>query len=118
MDDEEIIRSIIGIMLTALGHEAEFAETGEEAIAKYREAMSSGRRFDIVVLDLTVRGGMGGEKTIKELLTLDPEVKAVVSSGYADSTLISEYDSLGFSACLAKPYEVDALRDILDSLMK
>jgi CheY-like chemotaxis protein len=119
MDDEELIRNIVGIMLKALGHEAEFAENGEEAIAKYREALSpdSDRRFDIVILDLTVRGGMGGEEVIRELLLLDPEVKAVVSSGYSDSATIAEYKSLGFSACLAKPYEVDALGDILNVLL-
>ena len=118
MDDEELIRNIVGIMLKALGHEVEFAENGGEAIAKYREALSSGRRFDIVILDLTIRGGMGGEETMRELLALDPEVKAVVSSGYSDSSMISEYKSHGFSACLAKPYEVDALRGVLNQLMR
>jgi CheY-like chemotaxis protein len=118
MDDEELIRNIIGIMLRALGHEAEFAENSEEAIAKYREALSSGRRFDIVILDLTIRGGMGGEETLRELIALDPEVKAVVSSGYSDSAAISEYESRGFRACLVKPYEVDVLRDVLNVLLK
>jgi PAS domain S-box-containing protein len=118
MDDEELLRNIVGIMLRALGHDAEFAENGEEAIVKYREALSAGKRFDIVILDLTIRGGMGGEETFRELLTLDPEVKAVVSSGYADSATISEYESRGFSACLAKPYAVDALRNILNMLLK
>ena len=118
MDDEELIRNIVGIMLKALGHEVELAENGKEAIAKYREALSSGRRFDSVILDLTVRGGMGGEEALRELLALDPEVKAVVSSGYADSATISAYESRGFSACLAKPYEVDALRDVLNVLLK
>ena len=118
MDDEELIRNIVGIMLRALGHEAELAENGEEAIAKYSEALSSGRRFDIVILDLTVRGGIGGEEAMRELLALDPDVKAVVSSGYADSTTIAQYESRGFSACLTKPYEVDALGDILNVLLK
>jgi PAS domain S-box-containing protein len=118
MDDEELVRNIVGIMLRALGHEVKFAEDGEEAIAKYREALSSGRRFDIVILDLTIRGGMGGEEALKELLALDPEVKAVVSSGYSDSATISEYEARGFSACLAKPYEVDALKDVLNALLK
>jgi PAS domain S-box-containing protein len=118
MDDEELIRNIVGIMLRALGHEVEFAENCEKAIAKYREALSSGRRFDIVILDLTIRGGMGGEETLRELIALDPEVKAVVSSGYSDNATISEYESRGFRACLVKPYEVAALRDVLNVLLK
>lgn len=96
----------------------ESAENGEEAIAKYREALSSDRRFDIVILDLTIRGGMGGEETLQGLVALDPEVKAVVSSGYSDSVTISEYESRGFSACLAKPYEVDALEGVINGLLK
>jgi len=118
MDDEELVRNIVGIMLGALGHEVKFAENGEEAIEKYHEALSAGRKFDIVVLDLTVRGGMGGEETLRELLALDPGVKAVVSSGYANSAAVSEYRARGFSACLAKPYEVDALRDVLNMLLR
>jgi PAS domain S-box-containing protein len=118
MDDEELVRTIAGIMIGSLGHEVEFAENGEEAIDKYREALSSDRRFDIVILDLTIRDGMGGEETLLELRRLDPEVKAVVSSGYSDNSTISEYESRGFSACLAKPYEVDALGDILNVLLK
>ena len=118
MDDEEMVRNIAEIMLKTIGHEVEFAENGREAIAKYREALSSGRRFDIVILDLTIRGGMGGEEALRELLALDPKVKAVVSSGYADSKTISEYESRGFSACLAKPYRVDTLRDVLKELLK
>jgi PAS domain S-box-containing protein len=118
MDDEELVRNIVGIMLKALGHEADVAENGEEATAKYREALLAGRRFDVVILDVTIRGGMGGEETLRKLLALDPEVKAVVSSGYAESATISEYASLGFSACLTKPYEVNALRNVLNLLLK
>jgi two-component system cell cycle sensor histidine kinase/response regulator CckA len=117
MDDEEIIRNITGIMITTLGHEVEFAENGEEALAKYREALKSCRRFDAVILDLTIRGGKGGEETIKELLALDPEAKAIVSSGYANSSAISESKLLGFRACLTKPYDVNALKDVLAVLL-
>jgi two-component system cell cycle sensor histidine kinase/response regulator CckA len=117
MDDEELVRNIVGIMLKALGHEVEFAENGEETIAKYREALLSDRRFDVVILDLTIRGGMGGEEAFRGLFELDPEVKSVVSSGYVDSATISEYALRGFSACLAKPYEVEALRDVLNALL-
>ncbi|MBP1735797.1 MAG: domain S-box, partial [Deltaproteobacteria bacterium] len=117
MDDEELIRNIAGEMLRSLGHEVEFAVQGEEAIARYRESLLSGAKFDIVILDLTIRGGMGGEEAIKALLEIDPGVKAVVSSGYAGSSAISQYQPLGFRACLAKPYSVGKLKDTLNSLM-
>jgi two-component system, cell cycle sensor histidine kinase and response regulator CckA len=117
MDDEELVRNIAGEMLRSLGHEVEFAFNGEEAIAVYRESLQSGRKFDIVILDLTIRGGMGGEEVIKALLAIDPDVKAVVSSGYADSSVISEYQALGFRSCLAKPYSLSVLRDTLNSLL-
>ncbi|MFH2042752.1 MAG: ATP-binding protein, partial [Acidobacteriota bacterium] len=118
MDDEKLIRDVAGVMITALGHRVEFALNGEEAVDKYREALSSGRRFDIVILDLTIRGGMGGEETMQRLLKIDPDVKAVVSSGYADSSAICEYTKYGFKACLAKPYKVGTLRNMLHDLLK
>ena len=118
MDDEKMIRDVAEVMIQALGHTVEFAQNGEEAIDKYRGALSLGRPFDIVVLDLTIRGGMGGEETMQKLLEIDPDVKAVVSSGYAESSAICEYKKRGFKACLAKPYQVDTLRNTLGDLLK
>ncbi len=117
MDDEEIVRDIVGIMIKSLGHEAEFAVDGKEAIGKYRESMKSGRKFDIVIMDLTVRGGMGGEEAIKELREIDPDIKAIVSSGYTDSSAISQYKAAGFKSCLTKPYDIDSLNTTLNSLL-
>ncbi len=117
MDDEEIVRDVAGELLRALGHEAEFALNGEEAVIKYREAMASGRKFDIVILDLTIRGGAGGEEAIRELLAIDPDIKAVVSSGYIDNSTISEYSKRGFKACLTKPYTINGLKNTLDALL-
>lgn len=118
MDDEEAIRNIAGIMIKSLGHEVELAENGDEAVARYREAMSSGRPFEIVILDLTIRGGKGGKETLQDLLELDPGVTAVVSSGYSEDTVVSEYRSHGFRGCLAKPYKIDTLKDTLNGLLK
>jgi len=117
MDDDEIVRDITGEMIRSLGHEVEFAVNGEEAIARYQESVLQGRRFDVVILDLTIRGGMGGESAIGYLLKSDPEIKSVLSSGYADSSAISDFEALGFRACLSKPYTINALNDTLNSLL-
>ncbi|MFI5295614.1 MAG: response regulator, partial [Thermodesulfovibrionales bacterium] len=117
MDDEDIVRNIAGVMIRSLGHEVELVENGKDAIDKYRESMRSGRQFDIVIMDLTIRGGMGGEEAIKVLLEIDPDIKAIVSSGYTESSAISEYGALGFKACLTKPYDIVSLNGTLNSLL-
>ncbi|KAF0144003.1 MAG: PAS domain S-box [Nitrospirae bacterium] len=117
MDDEEIVRMVNTKMIKDLGHEVETAEHGEEAIEKYRKAQDSGEPFDIVILDLTVRGGMGGQDAIKELLRLDSGVKAVVSSGYSEDAVLSDSKSCGFKAYLTKPYDQNMLKDMIDALL-
>jgi CheY-like chemotaxis protein len=117
MDDEPVVREVTGALLSALGHEATLAENGEAALARYREAAAAGRPFDAVILDLTVRGGMGGAETIRHLLEADPGVKAVVSSGYAADGVLSDYQRHGFREVLAKPYTLTGLRDVIDRLL-
>jgi PAS domain S-box-containing protein len=117
MDDDELVRDITGNMIRSLGHEVEFAEDGEEAIAKYQESVLQGSRFDVVILDLTIRGGMGGERAIEYLLKTDPAIKAVLSSGYADSSAVSDFEALGFRGCLSKPYTINELNDALNNLL-
>ncbi|MGO9611576.1 MAG: ATP-binding protein [Dissulfurispiraceae bacterium] len=117
MDDEELIRNIVKEMITALGHESEFATDGKEAMDIFRRAKDTGNPFDLVILDLTVKGGMGGEETIKRLREIDPHVKAIMSSGYSDTQVISNYRSYGFAAFLSKPYRMDSLRDSLNALI-
>jgi PAS domain S-box-containing protein len=117
MDDEEIIREVTGNLLRALGHECEFAEKGESAVAKFKAARDEGRPFDLVLLDLTIRGGMGGVETIRELLAIDPEVKAIVSSGYSDDAVLSDYQTWGFKMFLKKPYKLEELQRAVNSLL-
>jgi CheY-like chemotaxis protein len=117
MDDEELIRNIAGDMLRAIDHEVESAENGTEAIEKYKAAMESGNPFDIVILDLTIRGGMGGKETIEQLVAVNPAIKAIVSSGFSDDSVVSNYHNYGFSARLTKPYKLEGLRDTLNSLL-
>ena len=117
MDDEEMVRSVAGKMLEICGFQVALAVEGEEAISKLREAKGSARPFDVVILDLTVKGGMGGEEAIRKIREIDTEVKAIVSSGYSDSPVVSDYRAYGFDACLNKPYTVSALRDGLAALL-
>jgi len=117
MDDEELIRNSAGEMLKVLQHEVDFAEHGEEAIGKYQTARESGKPFDIVILDLTIRGGMGGKETIERLCAIDPGIKAIVSSGYSDDAVVADYKKYGFKACLTKPYRLKDLRDTLHALL-
>ncbi len=114
MDDEPVIRDVAGELIKALGHTVEFAVHGEEAVEKYKLARQADNAFDIVILDLTIRGGMGGAETIQKLLKIDDNVKAVVSSGYSDNAMISHYRKQGFKAVLKKPYNVDELREVIN----
>ena len=117
MDDEQVVREVTGELLRSLGHEVDFADRGEAAVMRYKTAMAEGRPFDIVILDLTVRGGMGGVEAVKKLLKLDPNVKAVVSSGYSDDAVTADYRKQGFAAFLKKPYNIEELQSTLDALL-
>ncbi|HTG01287.1 MAG TPA: ATP-binding protein [Nitrospirota bacterium] len=117
MDDEEVVRNVAREMIVALGHEVVCAAHGDDALARIKEARDAGKSFDVVILDLTIKGGMGGEQTIRRLNEIAPGTRAVVSSGYADSQVIADFKSLGFSAFLNKPYRIDSLKSCLDSLL-
>jgi CheY-like chemotaxis protein len=117
MDDEALVRVVAAELLRELGQVAEFAEDGDAAIEKYKQAKEEGRPFDVVILDLTIRGGKGGAETVQELLAIDPGVKAVVSSGYSDDEIIATYRQHGFSSFLKKPYDMQALARMLDDVM-
>lgn len=117
MDDEGSIRMLLNRMLSGLGYEVETTSDGEEAIQVYARAIEEQKPFDIVILDITVPGGMGGIATIKKLLEIDPQVKAVVSSGYATDPVMSEYKEYGFKAVVNKPYKVSEMKETLLGLL-
>ncbi|MCD6533871.1 MAG: response regulator, partial [Deltaproteobacteria bacterium] len=117
MDDEEIIREVVSQLLEACEYEVETAEGGQSAIEMYQQARACGRPFAAVIMDLTIPGGMGGEEAIKELLLLDPEVKAIVSSGYADDPIMANYVEYGFKGIVSKPYSINQLREVLSRVL-
>ena len=117
MDDEPLVLNIAEKLLSALGHEADLAVNGAEALDKYQEAKQARRPYDILILDLTVRGGMGGVETIRKLFEMDPNVKAIVSSGYSDDAAMAAYKDMGFKAILNKPYNIVQLKETLERLL-
>jgi signal transduction histidine kinase/CheY-like chemotaxis protein len=113
MDDEDMIRELAGEFIRELGYDVALAKDGTEALEIYKSALEEGRRFDAIILDLTVPGGMGGIETISELRKVDPEVKAIVSSGYYGESIMSDYVAHGFKAVLPKPYDLERLSKVL-----
>ncbi|WP_132013403.1 PAS domain S-box protein [Hydrogenispora ethanolica] len=114
MDDEATIRDSVGEMLRDAGYRVVLARDGREVLEDYRRAMEEGAPFDLVIMDLTVPGGLGGQETIAELKTVDPAVRAIVSSGYANDPIIAEYQKYGFCGVAAKPYKFAELKRIID----
>lgn len=112
MDDEEALRTLLDRSLTKLGYEVHSAKDGEEAIAMYESAKASGRFFDAVLLDLTVSGGMGGVEAAARLKALDPRIKLIVSSGYSDASIMSNFREYGFDDVIPKPWQVANLGEV------
>jgi len=113
MDDEEMLRNLARQMLERIGYAVKTVKDGHEAIEAFKKQKDADDPFDVVILDLTIKGGMGGEQTIRELLKIDPDVRAIVSSGYFDDPVMSEFQKYGFKCAIAKPYEKKTLvRDV------
>lgn len=109
MDDDELVLDICGRMLEKMGYSTVRVKDGNEAASRYREELEAGRRFDCVILDLTIPGGPGGREVIKILKQLDPDVRAIVSSGYSNDPVMSQYREYGFTGVTAKPYSFNEL---------
>ncbi|MBN1227356.1 MAG: PAS domain S-box protein [Deltaproteobacteria bacterium] len=118
MDDQPSLRNMIGHMLTYLGYEVELVDDGAKAVALYKKARQTTHPFEAVILDLTVPGAMGGLEAMKELLKIDPEVKAIVSSGYSNDPIMGEYAQYGFSGVIAKPFQIEELSKIISQVVE
>jgi len=118
MDDDEAMRYVIETALQQMGHEVELAEDGEAAVDAYIRARSQDRPFDAVLLDLTVRAGVGGKEAVRTLLQEDPAVKAMVMSGYANDPVVVDPEKHGFKGVLLKPFDIAELQELLARIMK
>jgi PAS domain S-box-containing protein len=117
VDDQEAVRKVAGRILERLGYEVEFARDGAEGIKLYEGAMKRKQPFDMVILDLTIPGGMGGRETIQELKKMDPGASVIVSSGYSDDPIMSDYKEYGVSGVVTKPYRIDDLAEAINMAM-
>lgn len=113
MDDEEAIRELTSQLLGTLGYEVTAVPDGLEAVRIYERALRKGEHFQAVILDATVRGGMGGVATIERLRSMDPKVNAIICSGYSDEAALSEFLAYGFRGALPKPFTRSELADAL-----
>jgi DNA-binding NtrC family response regulator len=118
VDDEEPIRTLVEFTLGRLGYDVSQAENAQAGVDLYREHLEAGKRFDVVILDLTLPGGMGGKEALKKLIEIDPTVNAIVSSGYATDATMSRYQDFGFHGVIAKPYEAAELGRIVHDTIR
>jgi len=118
MDDKAIVRRTASAMLDHLGYSVDGASDGVEAVATYKKASECGKPFDAVILDLTVPGGMGGRETLKELKSFNPNIKAIVSSGYSNDPVMADYRKYGFSGVVVKPYSLAKLAFMVKEILR
>jgi two-component system cell cycle sensor histidine kinase/response regulator CckA len=117
VDDEAMIREVAARILVSQGYEVESVSDGQMALVRYAKAQQQGSPFDVVILDLTIPGGLGGQETIKKLLEIDPQARAIVSSGYSNDPIMAQFAEYGFKGVAAKPYTIKTLSQAVHDAM-
>jgi len=117
MDDEEMIRNLMSRFLNKLGYDVETCTEGGKAVEIYKNAMESKKPFNIAILDLTNKSGMGGQETMKRLLEIDPAVKGIIITGYSSDSVVENYKAYGFSGILQKPSTTEALQKVINEVL-
>lgn len=118
MDDNGSVSRLVAYMLKPCGYTVTTAPTAQEAVEQYRQALETAAPFELVIMDLTIPGGPGGKEVLQDLLALDPYVRAIVSSGYADDPVMANSAKYGFKGTIAKPYTARTLRDVVARVLK
>jgi two-component system cell cycle sensor histidine kinase/response regulator CckA len=116
MDDDSTIRTMIGRMLLKLGHQSDETKDGVELLELYRCAQQNNTPYDVIIMDLTIPGGMGGKETIAHIREFDKNVKVIVSSGYSNDPIMANFKQYGFNGIICKPYQSSQLQKVIDSL--
>jgi len=118
MDDEAQIRDMAITLLQRMGLEVTAVDDGSAVVIEYVAAREAGRSYDLVMLDLTVPGGMGGAKAMEKLRQIDPQVRAIVSSGYSSDPVLANHRAHGFSGIVPKPYVVGEMAEVIDRVLR
>jgi CheY-like chemotaxis protein len=116
MDDDEAVLEVVANLLEGLGAAVATAADGGQALERYRQAVAAGTPFDLVIMDLTIPGGMGGKEAAAQLLRIDPDARIIVSSGYSTDPVLANYRDYGFSGRLIKPFRMAELRQALEAI--
>lgn len=117
MDDESIVRDVAKAMLTKLGHDVVLVQDGEEALNVYKEYSNTGTPIDIVIMDLTIPGGIGGKDAVKNILAIDSQAKVIVSSGYSNDPIMSNCKEYGFVSAVIKPFQLQELMKAINQVL-
>ena len=118
VDDNKPFLEFIRKVAVGLGYDVECVPDGSAALAMYQTALERGEAFDVVIMDLTVPGGLGGRETLDMMRALDADVRAIASSGYSNSPVMSDFASYGFQGMVTKPYRVEELARTLADVLR
>ena len=113
MEDDLVVQDVLNSMLQELGHQTTITASGEEAISIYRETFSTGSPFDLVIVDLTIPGGIGGKETCEKIREINEQAAVIVSSGYSNDPIMANFKQYGFVAAMSKPYVMEELKRVL-----
>ncbi len=117
MDDDEMVLEVVQDQLATLGYEPVLVRDGDEAINKYQELRDQGTPVDLMVMDLTIPGGMGGQDAARKLLQIDPQLKIIVASGYSNDPVMANYEQYGFRGAIHKPADLLELSRVISSVL-
>lgn len=118
MDDDDMVREMLGEMIMMIGYKTEFAKNGNEAIESYVNSKNTVEPVDAIIMDLSIRRGMGGKETAQKLLELDPEAKLIITSGFSNDPVIENYKDYGFKDAIVKPYSIKKLKESLQRVLR
>ena len=112
-----MVRNVSANMLEFMGYHVVQTEDGRGAIDHYQKSFEKGKPFEIIILDLTIPGGMGGQESVGEILKINPKAKVIVASGYSNDPILAEYRKYGFQAAIVKPFEMKELNAAIKQVL-